>query len=122
MSEAIVLFGHGARAPEWARPMHALAESIRSQSPQAQVALAFLEFMSPTLPEAVTKLIAEGWLRITVVPVFLAQGGHVRRDVPAMLDVLRAAHPDVEIRLADALGESAAVITAMATVALAAAR
>ncbi|GAA5169485.1 CbiX/SirB N-terminal domain-containing protein [Viridibacterium curvum] len=117
-TSAIVLFGHGARDPEWAGPIRRLADAIRAQSPAQAVSLAFLEFMSPTLPEAVEQLIAGGAKQVTVVPVFLAQGGHVRRDVPEMLERLRAAHPAVSLRLAAALGESDAVIAAMAQVAL----
>ncbi|MFT3735986.1 MAG: CbiX/SirB N-terminal domain-containing protein [Rhodocyclaceae bacterium] len=115
---AIVLFGHGARDPEWAGPMRRLADSIRAQAPGQEVALAFLEFMSPTLPEAIEQFIAAGATRVTVVPVFLAQGGHVRRDVPEMLARVQQAHPGVVLRLAPALGESDAVIAAMARVAL----
>jgi sirohydrochlorin cobaltochelatase len=120
MSEAIILFGHGARDPEWARPMQRLAAAIESAAPDARVALAFLEFMSPTLPEAAAKLVAEGATQLRVVPVFLAQGGHVRRDVPMMLDTIRAQHAGVGIVLLPAIGESQPVIDAMAQVVLAA--
>lgn len=115
---AYVLFGHGARDPEWAQPMQRLASAVRAQAPHADVRIAFLEFMSPTLTEAVEQALAAGARRVVIVPVFLAQGGHVRRDVPVMLDALRQRHQDVTIELREALGEAQPVIDAMAGVVL----
>ena len=112
---AIILFGHGARDPEWARPMQRIAEAVRHASPQAAVSLAFLEFMTPSLPEAAAAALTAGAGHLIVVPVFLAQGGHVRRDVPRMLAEIEAAHPGVQITLREALGESQMVIDAMAS-------
>ena len=46
--------------------------------------------------------------------LFLGQGGHLKRDLPILLEQVRAAHPECEITLAAAVGESASVIAAMA--------
>ncbi|HRQ57945.1 MAG TPA: CbiX/SirB N-terminal domain-containing protein [Azoarcus taiwanensis] len=110
----IVLFGHGARAPEWAAPMERARDRLRSQAAADEVELAFLEFMAPTLPEALDELAQRGIARIEVIPMFLAQGGHLKRDLPALLDEARARHPQLDIRLAPAVGEAESVIAAMA--------
>jgi hypothetical protein len=57
------------------------------------VELAFLELMQPDLPTVVAQQVAAGSRRVTVIPVFLGQGGHVRRDLPQLLEQLRQAHP-----------------------------
>jgi sirohydrochlorin cobaltochelatase len=114
MSRAIILFAHGARDPEWARPMQRLADAVRLADHGTPVLTAFLEFMTPGLPQAAKQAIEEGATMLIVVPVFLAQGGHVRRDVPLMLDEIRAHHPQVQIELREALGEAQGVIDAMA--------
>ncbi|OXI69458.1 cobalamin biosynthesis protein CbiX [Burkholderia sp. AU28863] len=113
-SHGIVLFGHGARDPRWAEPFERLAARLRDASPAAQVSLAFLELMTPSLGEAVAAQVAAGCARITVVPVFFGQGGHVRRDLPQLVDACRAAHPGVEIRCATAVGEDDGVLDAVA--------
>jgi sirohydrochlorin cobaltochelatase len=59
--------------------------------------------------------VAAGCESITVVPVFFGQGGHVRRDLPVVLDACRAAHPGVEIRHAVPVGEDDAVLDALAS-------
>jgi sirohydrochlorin cobaltochelatase len=112
----IVLFAHGARDPRWAEPFERLADKLRALVGQgAQVSLAYLELMSPDLPTAVAALVAAGCESITVVPVFFGQGGHVRRDLPVVLDACRAAHPGVEIRDAVPVGEDDAVLDALAS-------
>lgn len=120
MKSGIVLFAHGARDPAWAAPFEAVASSVRQQHPEAGVRLAFLEFMPPTLAEAGASLVAEGCGRITVLPLFLGAGGHVRKDLPRLVEALRQAHPGVEFALHAAVGEAGAVIAAMAGVAAAA--
>jgi len=119
VTRAIVLFAHGARDPRWAEPFEAVAARIRAAAPDCRVALAFLELMAPTLGEAATALVAAGATRIDVVPLFLGTGGHLRRDLPPLVEALRAAHPGVAIRLHAAIGEHAAVVEAMAAAALA---
>jgi Uncharacterized conserved protein len=96
---AIVLFGHGARDPEWAGPMRRIRDTVLARADAPKVELAFLEFMSPTLPEAIAALARDGVRKVAVVPVFLAQGGHLKRDLPVLLDEARAATPAARSRL-----------------------
>ncbi|HZX27152.1 MAG TPA: CbiX/SirB N-terminal domain-containing protein [Telluria sp.] len=110
---ALVLFAHGARSAAWAAPFERLRDLARARTPDVDVSLAFLELMEPRLPEHVDALAASGVRAITVVPVFLGQGGHVLRDLPPMIDTLRARHPGVEIRVAQAVGEDPTVLDAI---------
>lgn len=112
--EAIILFAHGARDPEWAKPAQRVAAALRSLRPEALVELAFLELMEPALADAVESAAASGASNIRVVPLFLAQGGHLKRDVPALIDAVRARHPACTIELAVAVGEDEGVVQAMA--------
>lgn len=117
---ALILFAHGARDPEWARPLQRVQAAITASAPERRVDMAFLEFMTPTLSECVDALAAAGVTSAVVVPMFIAQGGHLKRDVPELLAVLRERHPAMRLTLAPAIGESASVIEAMAQAALAA--
>lgn len=116
--KGIVLFGHGARDPEWAGPMKRVAARIGARAPHTPVRVAFMEFLSPTLDEAVDALVAEGCAELTVVPVFLAQGGHLKRDVPQLVAAAGARHPQARLRLVTAAGEADGVIEAIADYAL----
>jgi sirohydrochlorin cobaltochelatase len=119
VTRAIVLFAHGARDPRWAEPFEAVAARVRAAAPDYPVALAFLELMAPTLDAAVAGLVGAGATRIDVVPLFLGTGGHLRRDLPPLVDGLRAAHPAVDFHLHAAIGEHAGVVEAMAAAAVA---
>ncbi|MCO5106945.1 MAG: CbiX/SirB N-terminal domain-containing protein [Burkholderiaceae bacterium] len=114
MSAALILFAHGARDPAWRAPIDALAQRLRAALPQVPVVPAFLELMSPSLAEAVAAAVAGGATRIAVAPVFWAQGGHLKRDVPALLAHVCAEHPEVRIDLWPVLGERDAVLDAIA--------
>ena len=111
---ALILFAHGARAASWAAPFERLRDLTQARLPEVSVRLAFLELMTPRLPETVAELMAAGALRITVVPVFLGQGGHVLRDLPLMVEQLRVDYPGVGIEVVPAAGEDPSVLNALA--------
>ena len=115
---ALILFAHGARDPEWANPMRRVAAAVRQRDPALRVELAFLEFMSPDLAGCAQALVGEGYDEIAIVPMFIAQGGHLKNDVPLLLDELRRQHPDVRFVLAPPVGEAEAVVQAMAAYAV----
>lgn len=118
MNTALILFAHGARDPEWANPMRRVQAAIRLRMTTAPVELAFLEFMSPTLPECAAQLIAQGADKIVVLPMFIARGGHLKKETPEMMEMLRSTYPNVEFSLGDAIGENETVVQAMAAAAL----
>ncbi len=113
MTKALVLFAHGARAASWAAPFERLCALTQARMPGVAVSLAFLELMEPRLPEHVAALAAGGATGITIVPVFLGQGGHLLRDLPLMVEQLRSDHPQLAISVAGAVGEDPGVLEAM---------
>lgn len=119
MTTTIILFAHGARDPEWASPMRRVQAAIRARAPGAAVELAFLEFMAPDLEACASAAIVAGARRIVILPMFIAQGGHLKREVPEMLEKLRSTWPQVEFLLDRAIGEDESVVQAMADAALA---
>jgi sirohydrochlorin cobaltochelatase len=112
-ARALVLFAHGARAASWSAPFERLRELTAARLPDVAVSLAFLELMEPRLPAEVARLAAAGIAEVTVVPVFLGQGGHLLRDLPLLVDQLRIDHPGVEVKVVGAVGEDPAVLAAM---------
>ena len=113
MNRSLVLFAHGARAASWAAPFERLAALTQARMPEVPVSLAFLELMEPRLPAHVAALAAQGVTDITIVPVFLGQGGHLLRDLPLMVEQLRIDHPQLSVSVAGAVGEDPDVLKAM---------
>lgn len=114
MKKSLILFAHGARDPNWAEPFRRLRALTQASLPEVAVELAFLELMTPDLPQLAAQQIADGAQQVTIVPVFLGQGGHVRRDLPVLVEQLQQAHPGIQFRVAAAAGEDAGVLQALA--------
>ncbi|CAB3790910.1 hypothetical protein LMG28614_03193 [Paraburkholderia ultramafica] len=117
-THGLVLFGHGARDVRWREPFERLADKLRAARAATgdvqAVSLAFLELMEPDLATAVARLAADGCDVVTVVPVFFGQGGHIRKDLPELIEQCRALNPSLEIRCAVAVGEDESVLDAVA--------
>ena len=113
MTPALILFAHGARDPEWAQPLRRVQAALQSAHPGLPIELCFLEFMTPSLETAAARAIAAGAQRVVVVPLFIAQGGHLKRELPEMLERLRSTWPDVDFSLTGPVGEHDLVVQAM---------
>jgi len=116
--KATLLFAHGARNPDWAQPILAIRDAMRARQPAARVEAAFLEFIAPLLPEAIDALVGAGYQDIVIVPIFMAQSGHTKRDLPALLDAARGRHTGLTLRVATPIGEAPTVVAAIAEYAL----
>ena len=113
MKDGIILFGHGSREPGWARPLESIAQELAGQF---IVELAYLERMKPTLDEAVDSAVAKGARRVRIVPVFLGVGGHLKSDLPRLVEAARARHSGLEIVLEQTIGERKEITDAIAAV------
>ena len=110
----VILFAHGARDPQWAEPFHRLHARLQARNPALAVEVAFLEHMAPDLTTAVGLLADRGVERITLVPLFMARGGHLRQDLPELIAHAVAIHPGVLVRTTAAIGEVDALLDAIA--------
>lgn len=112
-SRALVLLAHGSPAPAWRQPLIDIAAAARAMTDDS-VVLAWLAHAEPDLATCVTHLVAAGATRIEVTPLFFASGGHVTRDVPAIIATLSQRFKDVSITVGPAIGERPAVKLAIA--------
>lgn len=101
----LVLFAHGARDPEWAEPFRAIADRVAASRPDLAVKLAFLELQPPSLDDAIAELAAAGHTAIHIAPLFMAQGGHLKKDLPVLLAQIGDRQPALTITLLPAIGD-----------------
>lgn len=113
----LILFAHGSRDSQWRQPFESILEQLQKDNNQVSM-LAFLECMEPSLSEAIDALVTQGIKKITVVPVFLAVGSHVRKDLPLLLEQAQQKHPALQIQASAAIGEQLDVQQAIAQFAL----
>ena len=111
---AILLFAHGARDPQWARPFEQIRAQVAKASPQSLVELAFLERMTPDLPAAVDRLAQQQVEHVTVIPLFLGVGGHVKEDLAVLMRDVEQRYPAIRFRTTAPIGEDDELIAAIA--------
>ncbi len=112
-NQALLLFAHGSSEPGWAEPFVRLQSVIRQRDPGQIVELAFLERMKPSFNEAVKAFHARGVRQVTIAPIFLAIGGHMRKDLPKLIDDAQQ-QTGIEFRVLPAIGEVDSLLDAIA--------
>lgn len=117
-NQAVVLFAHGSRDPQWRAPIEAVAARMQQRQPGVTVACAYLELCAPDLDTVVDQLVREGIRAIRLVPLFLGMGRHAREDLPLKIAALQARHPGVPLHLQPAVGADARLIDLLADIAL----
>lgn len=112
-TSALVLFAHGARDAQWSDPFRAIRQAVSARRSDLTVELAFLESLEPKLADCVAQLVRKGHARITIAPLFLAQGGHLKKDLPLLLKELEKKHPAAEIAVLPPIGEVTELLNAI---------
>lgn len=102
----VILLAHGSSDPNWQATFEALSQPSCEALPQAVVG--YMELCEPSLEQQIARLKKEGATRIKIVPLFLARGRHLRKDVPEMLETYRARY-DIELELTPPIGEHPAL-------------
>ncbi len=102
-STRILLLAHGSSDRRWCETFETLAGPTLDALPEARIA--YMELAEPSLESQIEQAAADGITDIRVVPLFLAAGRHLRRDVPAMLEALEA-RLDVKVALLPPIGEN----------------
>ena len=110
----VILLAHGARDPRWSEPFAAVADRVRAQAANLDIALAYLEHLPPSLPDAARQLHDRGARSIRVVPLFFGRGGHLREDVPRLIAAIANELPRLEIEVTLPAGDDVEVQRALA--------
>lgn len=97
MKQAVLLIGHGSKDPKGNAEFEAFAK-------QAGMRYCMLDYVEPSLPSALAQLAEEGIRDLAVIPYFLFAGGHVKRDIPEIIDKARNLYPKMTIYLGQHLG------------------
>lgn len=112
--KGVILLAHGSRDPQWVTPFEQIRVRVESRSPDCAVALAYLDHSTPDFSVAVDNLVASGARLIKVVPLFLGPGGHVRADVPQLIERASTKHPRLAFDVKPFIGDARAVLDAIA--------
>jgi sirohydrochlorin cobaltochelatase len=112
--KGIVLLAHGSRDPQWTVSFEQVRAAVERRLPECATALAYLEQSVPDFATAVDQLVARGATLIEVVPLFLGAGGHVRNDVPQLIERAATRYAQVRFLLKPFVGDARTVLDAIA--------
>lgn len=100
---ALLVVGHGSRIPEAEAEMTVLTDLLRERT-DATVAHGWIELQEPRGEEAALALVASGEQAITLVPLLAFDAHHAGVDLPEAAAAVRRGNPEVDVRVARALG------------------
>ncbi len=100
---AVILLAHGTKELEASIPVHQYAQALARKS-GIQVEPCMREFIEPSVPAVVQKLVSQGMDQIVIIPFFLFNSAHVTQDIVKDLDREKAKYPHLDFKVGEPLG------------------
>ena len=88
----VMICGHGSRDEAACAEFRRIVDRIARHLPEWPVEMGYLEFARPIIREGLDALRARGVRRVLAVPGMLFAAGHVKNDVPSVLNAYAAEH------------------------------
>ena len=107
-----ILLGHGSRNPEANEVLHELANMF-SKEVNMTTEAAFLQFAEPSLENVIESYFEKGVHDLTIIPVFLYPGVHIKEDVPGIIDQLQEKYPTLTVKIADPIGADPKLVSVL---------
>jgi sirohydrochlorin cobaltochelatase len=92
MTIGVMVCGHGSRDVDAVEEFERLVRGLARRLPEYPLERGFLEFARPTLREGLDRLRRRKVDRVLAVPGMLFAAGHVKNDVPSVLNAYVAKH------------------------------
>ena len=104
-SSRLILLAHGSRDPRWRAPFETFAATLQAKLGEGKVRLAYMEFVSPSLTDIAEEASREAVQQLKILPLFMAGGAHVDRDIPEQVTEVRGRFPHLEVSVLPPIGE-----------------
>jgi sirohydrochlorin cobaltochelatase len=88
----VMVCGHGSRDVDAVEEFQRLVRALAGRLPEHPLESGFLEFARPILREGLDRLRGRGVDHVLAVPGMLFAAGHVKNDVPSVLNAYAAEH------------------------------
>jgi sirohydrochlorin cobaltochelatase len=107
----VMICGHGSRDDQACDEFRRVVDRLATALPEWPVAMGYLEFARPIIREGLDALRAQGVDHVLAVPGMLFAAGHVKNDVPSVLNAYAAEH-GIRIEMGRDLGIDARLLAA----------
>jgi sirohydrochlorin cobaltochelatase len=88
----VMICGHGSRDGRACDEFRRVVDRVATALPEWPVAMGYLEFARPIIRDGLDSLRAQGVDHVLAVPGMLFAAGHVKNDVPSVLNAYAAEH------------------------------
>ncbi|GHH96924.1 sirohydrochlorin chelatase [Neobacillus kokaensis] len=112
--KAILYIGHGTRSKKGAEEAKGFIERVIHRIDVPIQEISFLELTEPLIEDGFQQCVEKGATEITIVPLFLLAAGHIKQDIPRVLDSLRASYPHIQLEVKDPFGVQGKILNAVA--------
>ncbi len=102
----VLLLAHGSREKDTEHTMQAIRDYVKEELNRDDIIVeeAYMEFRNINLDGGILKLMEQGATEIKIVPYFLFEGVHIKRDIPYEIAAFQEKHPQVKITFGKTLG------------------
>mgnify|MGYP001441670353 CR=1 FL=1 len=108
----IILISLGSPDPKWRQPFFDLTTTLQQTLNTSYIYTCFMEIASPTLDDIAKELISKQQFHAKVLPLFMASGGHVDKDIPKQIKMVHEQFPNLSLTLLPPIGEHQLVVDA----------
>ena len=102
--KGVLVVGHGSRQKSTEQILEFVVTTARRNLPDTVIEIAYMEFGEKDILSGLNTLTEKGVSEIAVVPYFLFDGMHIRKDIPAILDKFKAKNENVKIAMGRPFG------------------
>jgi sirohydrochlorin cobaltochelatase len=99
----VIICGHGSRDDAASVEFARVVDKVAQHLPEWPVAMGYLEFARPIIREGLDTLRSDGVDHVLAIPGMLFAAGHVKNDVPSVLNAYAAEH-GVRVQMGRDLG------------------
>ena len=114
----LIVVAHGSHNPDWRRSVEGIVGALTPSLGADAVRLAYMECTPPTLHDVVADAARRGITNVRVLPLFLADQGHVERDVRPLVDEVRKSFGGLAVELLPSVGQHPLFRTLLREIAL----
>ncbi len=104
-NQSVILLGHGSKSAEAIDDFNYVVETIKEKSGNPLVYGAHMELAEPSLENLVSELHARGQNKFMIVPYFLFNGNHIKKDIPEIIAQLESKYADLDIIFGTPIGK-----------------
>ena len=110
--KVVMIVGHGSRSLKSQEDFKKIVDITAKKMTHTKVYGTNMELAEPVMDDTIAQIVAEnnGLSEIVVVPFFLFEGIHIKRDIPEKLNEFREKDPDVKFTFGRPLGADPALV------------